>query len=212
MALKEEMNLISNISSGIVGILLRNKIIDISEKAVYQYGFEILISSLITCIIAVAEGLAFKCLAASVIYFLIFAVLRTMCGGYHCQTYFRCNLVFAAVSAVVLSFYKFIPVESFSKMHYTSILLSLLITYFYSPIENKNKHLSEKQKKLSRIFGTLAVMALSALACVLKICRLSCKFFIKRHNNTGRHCVRICTGTVFTSGSYTFYNIIFNKY
>ena len=169
MALKEEMNLISNISSSIVGILLRNKIIDTSEKAVYQYGFEILISSLITCIIAVAEGLAFKCLAASVIYFLIFAVLRTMCGGYHCQTYFRCNLVFAAVSAVVLSFYKFIPVESFSKMHYTSILLSLLITYFYSPIENKNKPLSEKQKKLSRIFGTLAVMALSALACVLKI-------------------------------------------
>lgn len=138
--------MISNISSDIVEVLIRNKIIDISEKNIYQYGFEILISSLITCIIAVAEGIAFKCLVASVIYFLIFAVLRTICGGYHCQTYFRCNLVFAAVNAVVISFYKFIPVESFSEMHYTSILLSLLITYFYSPIENKNKPLSANQK------------------------------------------------------------------
>jgi len=170
MALKEEMNLISNISSDIVGILLRNNIIDISEKAVYQYGFEILISSLVTCIIAIAEGIAFKCLAASLIYFFIFAVLRTICGGYHCQTYFRCNMVFAVVTAVVISFYKFIPVESFSEMHYTSILLSLLVTYFYAPIENKNKPLSEKQKKLSRFYGTVTVIVLSALSCVLKIC------------------------------------------
>jgi len=163
------LSLISNISSDIVGVLLRNKIIDISEKAVYQYGFEILISSLVTCIIALAEGIVFKCLAASIIYFLIFAVLRTICGGYHCQTYFRCNLVFAVVTAVVISFYKFIPVESFSEMHYTSILLSLLITYFYTPVENKNKPLSENQKKSAHFFGTITVIVLSALSCVLKI-------------------------------------------
>lgn len=49
--------MIENISSDIVSILIRYQTIDISEISVYQYGFEVLISSFLTCLIALVSGL-----------------------------------------------------------------------------------------------------------------------------------------------------------
>lgn len=92
------------VASLIVEILIRNNIIKVQQAEVYQYGLEILISSLLNCCITVVCGLLFRCLAAALLYFLMFAVLRSICGGYHAKTYWKCNLVFTLVTAVVLFF------------------------------------------------------------------------------------------------------------
>lgn len=161
--------MISNISSDIVSVLVRNKIIDISEASVYQYGFEIFISSLFTCVIALVSGLLLKCVLASVIYFAIFAISRTICGGYHSKTYLACNSIFTIVTVSVLMMFKFLPFEQFTELHYIFILFSVLITYYYAPVENENKPLTIGQKKLFRILGTSMVLMLATVSCVLKI-------------------------------------------
>lgn len=58
--------MITAAASLIVEVLIRHGIIKVQQAEVYQYGLEILISSLLTCCITVVCGLLFRCLAASI--------------------------------------------------------------------------------------------------------------------------------------------------
>lgn len=57
--------MISNMASCIVDALIRNKVIDIQSTSVYQYGFEIFISSVLTILITITSGILFHCLTAA---------------------------------------------------------------------------------------------------------------------------------------------------
>ena len=61
---------ISNMASCIVDALIRNKVIDIQSTSVYQYGFEIFISSVLTILITITSGILFHCLTAAMVYYL----------------------------------------------------------------------------------------------------------------------------------------------
>lgn len=60
--------MISNMASCIVDALIRNKVIDIQSTSVYQYGFEIFISSVLTILITITSGILFHCLTAAMVY------------------------------------------------------------------------------------------------------------------------------------------------
>jgi accessory gene regulator B len=159
--------MIENVASLIVEILIRHNIIKVQQAEVYQYGLEILISSLLTCCVTFACGLLFRCLAAALLYFLMFAVLRSICGGYHAKTYWQCNLVFSFVTSVVLIFFRWMPVEQFTELHYCSVAIAILTTAFCTPVENDNKPLTDKQKKHFRVLGTVMVVLLALISCLL---------------------------------------------
>lgn len=161
--------MISDVASSIVDILIQHQIIDNQQAPIYQYGFEVLISSVITCVIIVALGIIFKRLFTSLLYFGMFVVLRSICGGYHAKTYWQCNLVFALVTVLVLSLFRFMPISQFKGMHYCCIALSILITAIYAPVENENKPLTKQQKTIFRILGTAMVVLLALISCLLMI-------------------------------------------
>lgn len=79
--------MISYLSRCMVGILLKNKIIQEYQIEIYIYGFEVFISSCITFLIAILSGVILNCVLASLVYFITFAVLRQICGGYHAKSY-----------------------------------------------------------------------------------------------------------------------------
>lgn len=153
----------------VVDLLIRHQIIENQQAPIYQYGFEILISSAVTCMIAVGLGIVFKCLSASLLYFGMFVVLRSICGGYHANTYWQCNMVFFLVTTIVLSLFRSLPISKFNELHYCIIALSLLITAVYAPVENKNKPLTNKQKTIFRIIGIGMTLLLALISCLLLI-------------------------------------------
>lgn len=157
------------IASCITEFLIRHKAIDNGQADVYKYGFEIIISSVFTCIISTVLGLVFKCLFASMLYLGMFIILRSICGGYHAKTYWQCNLIFAIVTTLVLTIFKFIPVEQFMELHYICIFLAIIISSVYAPIENENKPHSEKQKIYFRILSVIMVVLLALISCILII-------------------------------------------
>lgn len=161
--------MIEGAASWVVDLLIRHKIIEHRQAPVYQYGFEIFISSAVTCMIAVGLGIAFKCLLASLLYFGMFVMLRSICGGYHANTYWQCNMVFFLVTTIVLALFRFLPISKFNELHYCIIALSILITAIYAPVENKNKPLTKKQKTIFRIIGIGMTMLLALISCLLLI-------------------------------------------
>jgi len=161
--------MISSISSCIVDVLIRNEIILSEQASAYQYGFEIFISSTLTCVITIICGLVLNCLSAALLYFGLFVILRTICGGYHAKTYWQCNLIFTLVTISVLLIFKLTTVEQFKELHYCIIILSVLVTGIYAPVENENKPLTTKQKKTFRILGMALILMSTIVSCVLSI-------------------------------------------
>lgn len=161
--------MISNIASYITDVLLSNQIIENRQLPVYQYGFEIFLSSLVTMLITALAGFIFKSFIAAFIFLGIFATLRSICGGYHADTYWKCNLLYSFVISLVLFLFRFATLEQFKELHYISIALSLLVFTIYAPVSNENKPLSNKQVKLFRILSMIMIGMLALTSCLLKI-------------------------------------------
>lgn len=161
--------MIEGVASWIVELLIRHQTIEHQQASIYQYGFEIFISSAVTFTIAIGLGIVFKCLLASLLYFGMFVVLRSICGGYHANTYWQCNMVFLLVTTIILSLFRFLPISKSNELHYCIIALSILITAIYAPVENKNKPLTKKQKNIFRIIGICMTMLLALISCLLLI-------------------------------------------
>lgn len=129
------MHMIMEAASCIVDSLMKSEKIEIEQAPVYQYGYEIFISSCITCAIAIGLGVVMRCLLAAIIYFLMFALIRSICGDYHANTYFKCNIIFTFTTFVVLFAFKYVPVDKVTACHYCFLALSVIITYIYAPVE-----------------------------------------------------------------------------
>ena len=166
---KEMLHMILFLSRSVVRSLIKNDAIEMEKAEVYQYGFEILFSSIITFLIAVLSGILLHCFAASMLFFIIFATFRQICGGYHAKHYWSCNLLFLGVINAVLVVYRFFPTDRFTTMHYIFLLVSLLIICIYAPVENENKPLSAEQVLLFRKISRIIVISLTMISCLINI-------------------------------------------
>ena len=161
--------MISKIASNIVSILSCTDTIDEDAEFAYQYGWELFLSSILSGLIIISCGFIFNDLSASILYLIMFVLLRWLCGGYHADSYWKCNLICALTTAFVLLCYKIIPLGQCKGLHYCCIALSFVITIAYSPIENPNKTLTPGKKKIFRILSITLVTVLLLLSCILMI-------------------------------------------
>ena len=165
--------MISKIASNIVDVLIRNEVIEEKARLAYQYGWELLLSSVLSGIIIISCGFIFDDFLAALLFLVLFVLLRWLCGGYHADSYKKCNLICAFTTIFVLLCYKIIPLIQYEGLHYCCIALSILITILYSPIENVNKPLTSNKKKIFRILSIIMVTVLSIASCILMIKYLS---------------------------------------
>ena len=83
---------------------IANSLFDEESKypmSIYVYGIELMISSLIGTIVVLTMGILFKSVIESIIFMVSLSLIRFFSGGYHAQTYIRCNTVFA-ISALLV--------------------------------------------------------------------------------------------------------------
>ena len=83
------------ISQIIVCFISRNMTIDDEEMLdVYKYGIEITLSSVLNFVLIIISSLILRDLSAGLIFMALFIFLRSYTGGYHAETYLRCNIAF----------------------------------------------------------------------------------------------------------------------
>lgn len=73
--------------------LVSKKLIQNEDKAVYQYGIEILISTAINLILLLVIGIITRTVLLSIYYLFILATIRTLTGGYHATSHFKCKML-----------------------------------------------------------------------------------------------------------------------
>lgn len=152
----------------IAELLYKNKIIKSEDKEVYIYGFEVLISSIFGFVIIISLGIIVNQLFNSIIFFMVFASTRLFCGGYHADTYLKCNIVFTFVFLIALFLFYVLKRYALFDYQIAFIILYLAAIFQYAPIDSEHKSLTvqEKQKyKRYSIILSLIWVLLSVVFC-----------------------------------------------
>lgn len=118
-------------------------------KEIYQYGLEIIISSLVTFLIVLGIGVILNMGMESIIFLMCFVPLRMAAGGYHANTYLKCNIYFSTLTFGIFLLYR-VTITYLGE--YVLFLLwscSLVYMMIVAPVENENKKLTKELKKVA---------------------------------------------------------------
>lgn len=164
--LEGETEMITELSKRISLFLCRKNIIAEDLIEVYQYGFETIISTLLGFFITVIIGITFRMTLLSLFYYFIFVILRQFTGGYHADTYLKCNLIFAATTVFIFGMSKMAAIGDIYTIgfHLLILVFSIMVIWIKAPVENENKPLSEKQKIRNHWFSVITAMVLAIIS------------------------------------------------
>ncbi len=150
--------MITSIARYVTDFLLRENVICAEYADLYIYGFEVIQAGVVNIMIVLFMGLLFDQLINGLIFWLAFCMLRKFCGGYHADTYLKCNQLLALNVGMVMAILAMKCTVSIL-VNCIVCVLCLIVIWRYAPIQNKNKELSKKQvrryKRNSIILGIL---------------------------------------------------------
>lgn len=154
---KEVIEIITKFCHIIVNFFIRKKIFPEEERDIYQYGFELCVSSVIGILIVLGIGLISGRFWESVIFYIVFCFTRLFSGGFHAPTYLLCKLTFASVFILVLALdWLFCGIVEY--YWYVLYLYSFIIICRFAPVENSNKKLTEHDKVRSKVICIVEMM------------------------------------------------------
>lgn len=126
---------------------------DVNEEKIELYSFAIYIvfSELLHIVTMLLIGLISGLVAESIILYISFISIRKFAGGYHAKTPFRCylfSIVTIVISLLTLKFSFNSQIIGLNYMFISIALISLIVILFLSPLDNENKIINCKEKKV----------------------------------------------------------------
>lgn len=137
--------MLNKIATKITKTMLAHKIIAEDMFDIYVYGFELLLSFLFNTTIIMVSGILLSRILQTLLFLLIFVLLRSFTGGYHANTYSVCTLVTFLIYGGILLFSElFTP----SLLFYEALaIVGVALLLALAPIEHPNKKITEKKKR-----------------------------------------------------------------
>ena len=160
--------MINKLSSLISSKFVEHNIISKSVKDVYRYGIEITISSIIGFVITCLIGLLFRMLMQTMLFYVIFILLRSMTGGYHAKTYLKCNFIFSIITLFIVTFSKAAYEMQISFGILTLLFLpSIAIFIWIAPVETVNKPIKAEKRVYWKSISIVTSVLLYLLSLLL---------------------------------------------
>ena len=134
------------VSKKIVKVLIQEKKVDNKDRDMYEYCFELLVSTIVSILSILILSLIFGEFLSSVIFLGSFILTRLCCGGYHAKSHLTCFF-----TTMANYFFFLIALLTLSKINIYFInisnVFSLVLLTLFSPAENEYNPLSPTEKK-----------------------------------------------------------------
>lgn len=164
--------MIKTISAKILTFILKNSDIDEKNSEIYQYGIEVTISSILNITLIILCSIITGDIILGYVFLVCFIALRSYSGGYHADTYFKCNVIFTLLFFIVVGFGRSLLFFFGYDLRIYGVItvLAFMPVLFFSPVQNIHKILSVDQKiscrkKSIAIFSLLTLIGFSLVAC-----------------------------------------------
>ncbi|MDR2590571.1 MAG: accessory gene regulator B family protein [Oscillospiraceae bacterium] len=163
--------MITKLSKNISELFINKEVIHAEDREVYEYSFELLISSIISLIIITVGAIITGTILYTVFYLLGFIPLRLVAGGYHAKNHLRCIFI------LIITYITFVLISHFIPNNYMVIVIlscitaSVVLVFIIAPSEDANKPLTiteiMKFKKKSRYIIIVMVAIIGLLIIII---------------------------------------------
>lgn len=154
------------ISRTIVGYWVKSGTIDSNEKEIYEYGIEILISSLFGATLVILAGAMWFSIIDAIVFLIVLIPLRCYCGGYHANSYFSCNLTMLILFFITSLFATSCDINAIWLN--LGLIINNILIFIYAPIDNKNKQLDRSDRLKHKVVSCVVSFFISLITLVLK--------------------------------------------
>jgi accessory gene regulator B len=138
--------MINRFAESVANYFVENKIVPAGDKSIYKYGTEVAISSVLGLLAIILISVFAERLQDGVLFLLCFISIRIYAGGYHANTYLKCNITFISVYLLILGVSGRFPKPLEVHISVGLMILSIITIIFLSPTPNKHKPLNSKEK------------------------------------------------------------------
>ncbi|WP_455715672.1 accessory gene regulator ArgB-like protein [Anaerosporobacter sp.] len=138
--------MITKIANKLTLFLVDRGIISREDIPIYAYGYEALLGSIVNSILVVVLGLIFHQGLQSIVFLVVFALTRVYSGGYHAQSYLKCNLTLASAYIIMITLTEAIVYSESSYATVVFVLFYLSVILRFAPVPNPKKQTSEAER------------------------------------------------------------------
>lgn len=164
--------MIARLSKRIASFFVCNEVIKSEDEEVYEYGLQLLLSTVFNGVIALTLAIISGTVLQCVCYLAVFVLLRKSAGGYHAKTHFGCCCILAVVLSLFIMFIKFVPNEAYGIVATIAVAFSVVIILMFAPLEHENKPIIDRDKNRLRKISVIYAVLFTLLVFVLFIAKL----------------------------------------
>lgn len=162
------------LSKKIVNRLVTENYIDSSVSEAYVYCFDFIIENLKYDFTISTIGIILDCFDITIIYIVIFNILRNLTGGYHANTPLLCNLLSYLTYVLLIGLSYVVPIFPI-QLYPILFLLGATIIKLSAPVTNQNKlHFPDTNATKKKITKYLFISLIFLFICYYKGAYLYC--------------------------------------
>ena len=154
----------TNIAAYITQKMVEASVIEECDKALYQYGFYLIVSRILFLLVSGAVGFFLRIFAESILFYFVFSSLRTYAGGIHAKTEGECTVLTTIALSVSILGIKVMEQTSSMLVPTVMLIFGSLSIILFSPLDTQEKPLEE----VERIYYRAICLILTAL-CIISI-------------------------------------------
>lgn len=155
-------NFYNILSKKITYAFLKKGMISNQNKEIYQYGFEILLSTLIYSLVFFSTSILTQTIVPSLVFLIGFFIIRTISGGYHANTYIKCHILSIVNHLTFIIVFKYLFGLLPPQLFVVILIISSIVVFLCAPIEHPNKPFIKNERRrfkcLSRLYSTVVII------------------------------------------------------
>lgn len=163
--------MISKISSSISEKLCYANVIPAEDQALYSYGFFLLLSRSLFFVITFIFGFLFKTLWESIVFYVLFSILRGYAGGVHASEESVCMFFTTVLLFLASAFLHMMKMSTCTAIAAGMLLVGGMVVFLLSPLDSEEKPLNPSERRyyrrISRLITATMVLA-GSVAIILK--------------------------------------------
>ena len=168
--------MLARFSKMLSSFFISKTLIKEDEREVYDYCFEIMLSTIINFLVVFVISLITHTIIQTVLYIVSFMIVRGTAGGYHAENHLSCLVILVLSYGSFLALLNILPNMWLKIISLIFIFISVVLVFILSPIEDHNKPLTEQESKKYKKKSIIVILLLSFLTLVLSVLLSNAQF------------------------------------
>lgn len=139
--------MVSKLSAKIADRLCTSAVITEEDKDLYSYGFFVILSRILFFILSTTFGIILHIAIESIVFFVLFCLIRSYAGGVHASSEFKCTVYTTSALLICILSIKLLMQYNSDYILLVVLILSSICVFALSPLDSLEKPLGEQEKK-----------------------------------------------------------------